>query len=70
MSHDARDRAIHRFASQDNKNILIASLKCGGVGLNLTMASRIISIDLWWNNSVEQQGALEVALLNIKTKFS
>ena len=33
----------------------IAGLKVGGVALNLTMASRVILIDLWWNNSVEAQ---------------
>lgn len=35
--------------------ILIASLKAGGIGLNLTMASRVIILDPWWNDCVEQQ---------------
>lgn len=34
--------------------MFISSLKSGGVGLNLTMATKVISVDLWWNNSVEQ----------------
>ena len=51
-----RNQAIEDFRSGLDKLILIASLKCGGVGLNLTMASRVICVDLWWNNSVEQQG--------------
>lgn len=56
MTHDARDKAIQTFADEESKIILIASLKCGGIGLNLTMASRVICVDLWWNSSVEQQG--------------
>lgn len=52
----ARNKTIDTFRDDPEKLILIASLKCGGVGLNLTMASRVICVDLWWNNSVEQQG--------------
>lgn len=51
-----RDKAIRNFESDPNKTVLIATLKCGGVGLNLTMASKVILVDLWWNSSVEEQG--------------
>jgi hypothetical protein len=34
---------------------MIASLKAGGTGLNLTMANKCILVDLWWNEAVEQQ---------------
>ena len=53
---EARDKAINMFRDNPETKILIASLKCGGVGLNLTMASKIICVDLWYNSSVEQQG--------------
>lgn len=33
----------------------IASLKCGGQGLNLTCANRVIMIDPWWNSAIEHQ---------------
>jgi SNF2 family DNA or RNA helicase len=53
MSHDSRDRAIKNFGDPlKGKRILLASLKCGGLGLNLTMANRVISLDPWWNYSV------------------
>ena len=45
MSHDARDKAIKNFGDPKKKvRILLASLKCGGLGLNLTMASRVITV--------------------------
>jgi SNF2 family DNA or RNA helicase len=52
MSFDSRDIAIQNFSKDADTKILCASLKAGGVGLNLTAASRVIIIDLWWNESV------------------
>lgn len=55
MSHDSRDRAIKNFGDPaKGKRILLASLKCGGLGLNLTMANRVITLDPWWNYSVRE----------------
>lgn len=46
MSQEKRDRAVQNFGdAKQSKRILLASLKCGGLGLNLTMASRVISLD-------------------------
>ncbi|KAL8878026.1 MAG: hypothetical protein Q9198_004080 [Flavoplaca austrocitrina] len=56
MSHTEREKALVDFKNDDTRKIMIASLKAGGVGLNLTMASKVICVDLWWNSSVEQQG--------------
>ena len=55
MCLDARESAIHQFTTQPQCKILLASMKAGGIGLNLTAANRCIIIDLWWNSSVEQQ---------------
>ncbi|KAL8654497.1 MAG: hypothetical protein Q9210_001471 [Variospora velana] len=55
MTNKQREKAIAEFKDEPEKQILVASLKCGGLGLNLTMASRIICIDLWFNSFVEQQ---------------
>ncbi len=55
MTFAARDKAVLDFAEKPETKVLLASLKAGGVGLNLTMASKVIIIDLWWNGSVEQQ---------------
>ena len=35
--------------------VLLASLKAGGVGLNLTAADTVIHLDPWWNPAVEAQ---------------
>ena len=56
MSHEARGKTINNFRDNAETQIMIASLKCGGIGLNLTMASKVICVDLWFNSSIEQQG--------------
>jgi SNF2 family DNA or RNA helicase len=50
------DRAVpvRRF-QQGDVPILLASLKAGGVGLNLTAADAVIHYDPWWNPAVERQ---------------
>ncbi|KDQ15470.1 hypothetical protein BOTBODRAFT_31794 [Botryobasidium botryosum FD-172 SS1] len=55
MGRPARDEAIRNFKRKDGPPILIVSLKCGGVGLNLVEANRVISLDLAWNAATENQ---------------
>lgn len=45
---------IERFQSGEAP-ILLASLKAGGVGLNLTAADAVIHYDPWWNPAAENQ---------------
>jgi SNF2 family DNA or RNA helicase len=52
---DNRKRIVHSFVSDDQYTVLLASLKAGGVGLTLTPARYLISVDPWWNSSVESQ---------------
>ena len=59
MTFDARDKSIAEF-NQGDKRVFIASLKAGGLGLNLTAASKVILLDLWWNESVENQAFARV----------
>ncbi|KAI7238632.1 hypothetical protein KC330_g2487 [Hortaea werneckii] len=60
MSHDSRDKAVREFENDPTKRIMLASLKSGGLGLNLTMASKVICLDPWWNNAIEQQAFCRV----------
>ncbi|KAM0134635.1 hypothetical protein ACHAO1_005552 [Botrytis cinerea] len=54
-SLEHRSKATKEFRNRDDIQILIAGLKCGGLGLNFPFANRCISLDLWWNHAVEQQ---------------
>lgn len=60
MTLEARNQAVIQFSQDLEIKIMIASLNCGGVGLNLTMASRIICVDLWWNKCMEQQALCRI----------
>lgn len=56
MSIERRAAAISKFETSDTHNIMIASLRTGGTGLNLTCANKVLIVDLWWNSAVEDQG--------------
>ena len=51
----ARDQNIEKFRDDPDTSIMVSSLRAGGTGLNLTMATKCILVDLWWNEAVEQQ---------------
>ncbi|KFY43882.1 hypothetical protein V495_03733 [Pseudogymnoascus sp. VKM F-4514 (FW-929)] len=55
MNMKQRTHSVEKFHTDKKVKIMIAVLKCGGVGLNLNCANRCITIDPWWNHSVEQQ---------------
>ena len=50
-----RQRAIGNFQDNDECRVFLISLKAGGVGLNLTAADYVYTVDPWWNPAVEQQ---------------
>ncbi|KAG8970320.1 hypothetical protein FRC03_009593 [Tulasnella sp. 419] len=55
MNRVERAEAVKRFKRRDGPRIMLISLKCGGVGLNLVEANRVISFDLAWNYATESQ---------------
>ncbi|THU80036.1 hypothetical protein K435DRAFT_768393 [Dendrothele bispora CBS 962.96] len=55
MNRQQRDKAVRIFMSKQNAKIMLMSLKCGGVGLNLTRANNVISLDLGWSQAIEDQ---------------
>lgn len=55
MPKKARDRAVDAFQLGHGPGVFLVSLKAGGVGLNLTAATRVMHYDLWWNPAVENQ---------------
>ena len=46
---------IDTFQEDEDYKILVATLKTGGTGLNLTAAQNVIHYDIWWNPAVENQ---------------
>ncbi|EKJ67534.1 hypothetical protein FPSE_12295 [Fusarium pseudograminearum CS3096] len=50
-----KDKAYRKFQKDPKVRILVASMKCGGTGLNLQVANLVIIDDIWFNTTVEQQ---------------
>jgi DNA repair protein RAD5 len=50
-----REESLQVFDTDSDTHVLIATIRSAGVGLNLTVASRMIILDPWWNSSVENQ---------------
>lgn len=57
LGMDQREEVLTGFRKKLTKglSILLISLKAGGVGLNLTIASKAFLLDPHWNNAVEFQ---------------
>jgi len=55
MCIEERQEALALFRTEPECNLILISIKAGGVGLNLTHANLVICIDLWWNAAVEMQ---------------
>ncbi len=55
LSRPQRDEMVTRFQSPYGPPVFVISLKAGGVGLNLTRASKVFHFDRWWNPAVENQ---------------
>lgn len=55
QSRKEKAKIIDTFQEIPDYKILVATLKTGGTGLNLTAAKNVIHYDLWWNPAVENQ---------------
>ncbi|CCL98504.1 uncharacterized protein FIBRA_00503 [Fibroporia radiculosa] len=55
MKRDERTRAMEALKHDPACEVLLVSLKAGGVGLNLTAAQRVYLMDPYWNPAVENQ---------------
>lgn len=51
----SRDQNIAKFRDDKEIQVMISSLKTGGVGLDLSVANKCILIDLWWNEAIQEQ---------------
>ena len=55
MKRDERTRAMDALKNDPRCEVLLVSLRAGGVGLNLTAAQRVYLMDPYWNPAVENQ---------------
>jgi superfamily II DNA or RNA helicase len=52
-----RSGVVRDFQDPSGPPLLLASLKAGGTGLNLTAADHVYLLDPWWNPAAEAQAA-------------
>ncbi|KAJ3151428.1 hypothetical protein HDU86_006128 [Geranomyces michiganensis] len=55
MPNAERERSLDAVRNDPKVTVLLISLKCGSLGLNLTAASRVVMLDMWWNPALEDQ---------------
>jgi len=55
MKNDAREASLNALRTDPHTRILLCSLKCGSLGLNLTAATRVVILEPFWNPFVEEQ---------------
>lgn len=55
MPNKARESSLHALKTDPFCTVLLCSLKAGALGLNLTAASRVVMLDVWWNPAIEDQ---------------
>ena len=65
MNPTERENSLNALKSEDNRvKILLCSLRCGSLGLNLTAASRVVILEPFWNPFVEEQAIDRVHRIN------
>ncbi len=55
MPQQRRVESVEAFSASPRIGVLLISLKAGGVGINLTAASHVFLLDMWWNPAVDEQ---------------
>jgi hypothetical protein len=60
MKTDQRHAALERFRKDPGVLVILLTISCGGVGLDLTLASRIHLVEPQWNPAAEKQAMARV----------
>lgn len=68
MDIKARADTVNKFFEDPSYKIMLVSTKCGSLGLNLTIANRVILMDVWWNPALENQAIDRVHRIGQKKK--
>ncbi|KAH8684888.1 SNF2 family N-terminal domain-containing protein [Tricladium varicosporioides] len=66
MRNDMREASLSKLRNDKSCRVLLCSLKCGSLGLNLTAATRVVILEPFWNPFVEEQAIDRVHRLTQK----
>ncbi|KAI9835949.1 MAG: hypothetical protein M1819_001847 [Sarea resinae] len=55
MKNELREASLERLRNDKKTRVLLCSLKCGSLGLNLTAATRVVILEPFWNPFIEEQ---------------
>ena len=69
MRNDLREASLERLRTHAKTRILLCSLKCGSLGLNLTAASRVVILEPFWNPVSVSVLTLSHPLVRLKLKI-
>lgn len=56
----ARQRTLDQFQRMEDIKVILMTISCGGVGLDVTAASRVHLLEPQWNPAVEDQALARV----------
>ncbi|EEB96592.1 hypothetical protein MPER_04252, partial [Moniliophthora perniciosa FA553] len=63
MKRDDRTRATEALKHDPGREVLVVTLRAGGVGLNLNVDQRVYVMDPYWNPAVENQAVARILRL-------
>ncbi|KAJ1798824.1 hypothetical protein LPJ59_002252 [Coemansia sp. RSA 2399] len=70
MTRNQRTHNLRQFEDDPDTEVLLLSLRAGGVGLNLAYATHVFLLDAFWNPSVEHQAIDRVHRLGQKSPIT
>lgn len=63
-----RGKVVDRFQNSPDCQVMLMTLKTGGVGLNLTAADTVFIFEPWWNKAAEEQAINRLHRMGQKQK--
>ncbi|MCM1319544.1 MAG: SNF2-related protein [Muribaculaceae bacterium] len=65
-----RQRVVERFQNDPSCQVMLMTVKTGGVGLNLTAADTVFIVEPWWNKAAEEQAINRLHRIGQKNSVS
>ncbi|KAL6826469.1 SNF2 family N-terminal domain-containing protein [Trichoderma camerunense] len=66
MQKQKQEDSMNAFHNDPETMVMVSTMKSGGQSHNLTVANRVIIVDLWWNKTAEKQAISRVARMGQK----